>query len=104
MDGAINWASPRLPRCRGRIARVVERPVRLRIPDRFVRVILGGGADDFSSATISARRARLREASLPSCRACAILDLTKSPQAGMVSVARPIFTREDSYYPDCNDA
>jgi uncharacterized protein len=50
MDGIVNCVSPHLPRFRDvaeHIARTVERPIRLRIPDRLARIILGGSADYF---------------------------------------------------------
>jgi hypothetical protein len=91
MDGAINWASPRLPRFRDvadRIARIVERPVRLRIPDKFARMILGGGADYFLvSYDIRPSRATAGGCPFRHAEPSAILDLTKSPQGGILSPA-----------------
>ena len=50
IDGITNCVSPHLPRFRDvaeSIAQVVERPIRLTIPDWLARPILGGSADYF---------------------------------------------------------
>lgn len=50
VDGVTNCVSPHLPRFRDvaeTIAQAVERPIRLTIPDRLARPILGGSADYF---------------------------------------------------------